>query len=138
MDDEGLKMNYIIRNANYTLFGLIKDRANQMRLSKLKKIWRNWRGIIGHNNAGENNHRDKIRKTHEWIKHIEINIRNTKETYHKNIITKREKLMSDQIEKINKFREMNDLPSILKEFKKITRKPFKKLMNSKTRMVITW
>ena len=43
MDDEGLKMNYTIRNANYTLMGLIKDRENQMRLSKLKKIWRNWR-----------------------------------------------------------------------------------------------
>ena len=37
---------------------------------------------------------------------------------------KREALTRDQIKRINYYRGKNDIASILKEFKKITRKPF--------------
>ena len=138
-DKEGLKMNYTIRQANYTLFGLIKDRANNIRLSRLAKIWSNWKEIKGYTRNEQNRYIGKIKYEHIWINQIESNIKNIKNIYRNKNNLKKEKTMKDQIERINMFRKKNDLPSILKEFKKITNKPFKKineLKNSRNEHVI--
>ena len=46
---------------------------------------------------------------------------------------KREALTRDQIKRINYYREKNDIASILKEFKKITRKPFVQIKELKNK-----
>ena len=42
IDKEELKDNYITKNADYALFGLIKKRAQTIKLIRIKKIWGIW------------------------------------------------------------------------------------------------
>ena len=135
------KEKEIIKKADYRLFGLYKKRAKEIKIQNMLKFWNIWKYGCEKTAQTNKSNLDELKYTHNWIRQIEENIKTLRNKKSEQLKNKREQIINEQIKRIHRYSKNNDMASILKEFKKITRKSFiqiKELKNENGDNVVSY
>ena len=118
--------NKIIKQANYELFDLIKSQAKLLKNKRMQSFWADWKDMShpNHLRYDGNIWNHQIKNNYNMIKNVTRYIKNQKEEAKIKRQEENDMKLKAHISQIKKFRQNGDLPSVLKEFKRFSKKPF--------------